>query len=131
MSGPVVALAVVAGGLGAALRHLVDTGVRRRGGTGPAAVLGINVSGSLLLGALVGAAVALAGGEGRDAAVVVVLGSGLLGGYTTFSTAVADLVPMLEQRRWRAAALHGPGMLVLALAAAALGWACGAGLASA
>jgi CrcB protein len=54
-------------------------------------------------------------------AVLLVLGSGLLGGYTTFSTASVETVRLLQQRRPGASLLYGVGVLVLSVAAALVG----------
>jgi CrcB protein len=83
----------------------------------PAGTFVINVSGSLLLGFLTG--LVLVGAEPTD--VRVVLGTGFLGGYTTFSTAMIETVRLLQQRRWGAAAVNGIAMLLLGLGAAVLG----------
>ena len=50
------------------------------------------------------------------------LGTGFLGGYTTFSTAAYETVRLAEQRRWAAALAHGLGQVVVATALAALGY---------
>jgi CrcB protein len=81
----------------------------------------INVTGSLLLGILVG--LFLSGVVSHTWQLV--LGTGLLGGYTTFSTASVETVRLLEERRWWAATINGPGMLVLCTAVAAAGYAVG------
>lgn len=119
MSGVWLALAVaLAGGLGAAVRLAVDGAVAAR--TRLAYPLGttvINVSGSFLLGVLTGAVAArLLPPEWG-----VILGTGLLGGYTTFSTASVETVRLALAGRWRAAAANGFGMLAAALVAAAAG----------
>lgn len=117
MTGLALALAVgAAGGLGAALRHLVDGLVSARARF-PWALLLINVTGSLLLGALVALS--------PDSTWITVLGTGLLGGYTTFSAASLDAAA-----RWvhegRTAGLRSAGVMVLAcVVAAALGTALG------
>ncbi|HEY1133694.1 MAG TPA: CrcB family protein [Nocardioides sp.] len=116
-----VAGIAVAGGLGSALRYLVDTTVRRHLPGYPLGTLAVNVTGSFLLGFV--AALAAAGTLGP--VVAPVLGAGLLGGYTTFSTASVEAVVLLEERRWRAAAAHTGGMLVLGVLAALAGWALG------
>lgn len=132
MSAGLVAAVAAAGGTGAALRHLVDTLVARRlrrdGATYPAGVLLINLSGSLLLGVVVGLAAGSVGSPPPHDAAVAVLGTGLLGGYTTFSTAMLDVVTLLGAGRRRAALLHGPGMVLLGVGLAALGWWAGAAL---
>ncbi|MGT2425166.1 fluoride efflux transporter FluC [Amnibacterium kyonggiense] len=107
----------VAGGVGAALRLVVDGSVRSRlGDRLPWATAIINVSGSLLLGVLTGLLT-----RGLPEAVLLVLGVGLLGGYTTFSTASVEAVRLAQRRRWAASLGYGLGVLVLSVAAAALG----------
>lgn len=112
-------LIAVAGGLGAASRLVVDGLVRHRvASTFPWATILINVTGSFLLGLLVGADV---GARWLD-----VLGAGFLGGYTTFSTASLETAGLLLDRRPLAATANGLGVLVACVAAAAGGYALGA-----
>lgn len=112
-------LVVLAGGLGAGARFLVDRALLARvRSTVPVATLLINVTGSFLLGALT--RWALAGGPD---VVVTVLGVGLLGGFTTFSAASLELVVLTRSERPWAAALLAVSMLVLSLAAAVAGYA--------
>ncbi|GAA2749322.1 fluoride efflux transporter FluC [Amnibacterium kyonggiense] len=107
----------VAGGAGAALRFVLDGLLRERlGARLPWGTAIINVSGSLLLGVLTGLLT-----RGLPEAVLTVLGIGLLGGYTTFSTASVETVRLIQQRRWAASLLYGLGVLVLSVAAGALG----------
>lgn len=111
-------LVAVAGGVGAVARFVLDGVVRSRlASIVPAGTLVINVSGSLLLGVITG--LVLVGVEPSDFRVV--LGTGLIGGYTTFSTAMIQTVRLLQQRRLVAAAANGIGMLILGLGAAVLG----------
>ncbi|MBT1631672.1 MULTISPECIES: CrcB family protein [Curtobacterium] len=112
-----ILLAVAAGGgVGAAGRFLLDglinTGREFRL---PVGTLTINITGSLLLGLIVGAASHL------GAAPVAVLGTGVMGGYTTFSTANFETVRLARSGRITAAAVNGLGMLVLSVAAAIAG----------
>jgi CrcB protein len=105
----------LAGGLGAAVRLLADGVVRARlGGRLPWGTLVINASGSLLLGFLTG----LAQAGQLPGLWELVLGGGLLGGYTTFSTASFETVRLLQERRITAAAMNGLGMLLLSVALA-------------
>ena len=70
--------AALAGGVGAVLRYLVDVGVARLAGRRfPWGILIVNLTGSFALGVVTTALPETA----------FVLGAGLLGGYTTFSTA--------------------------------------------
>ncbi|GAA3340248.1 fluoride efflux transporter CrcB [Curtobacterium pusillum] len=114
---PLLVLAVAAGGgVGAAGRFLLDglinTGRQFRL---PVGTLTINITGSLLLGIIVGAATHL------GAVPVAVLGTGVMGGYTTFSTASFETVRLARGGRINAAAVNGLGMLVVSVAAATAG----------
>ncbi|MBM9469083.1 fluoride efflux transporter CrcB [Nakamurella leprariae] len=118
------ALAIVAGGVGAVLRFVVDGLLRARWpGRLPWPTAVINVSGSLVLGLLTGLVAA-----GVPGSWALVLGTGLCGGWTTFSTASFETVRLLQQRRWGAGAGYLLGSLILSIAAAAIGFAVGRGL---
>ena len=116
---PLLFLAVsLAGGLGAALRLFLDGVVRARVKTTlPLGTLLINVLGSLLLGVITGLTLALWLPEAWH----LVLGGGLMGGFTTFSTASVETVRLAQDRRSLAALVNGLGMLVLAVSCAFLG----------
>lgn len=115
-------LVAVAGGVGAVLRFVLDGAVRDAlGGRWPWGTTLINVSGSFLLGLLTGLA-----GRGLPPGLLAVLGIGLLGGYTTFSTASVETVRLLQQRRIAASLIHGVGVLAATIGAALLGLALGA-----
>ncbi|MGY3565329.1 fluoride efflux transporter FluC [Sinomonas sp. RB5] len=115
----------VAGGLGAVARYVLDTAVSRRvRGALPFATIGINVTGSLALGLVTGAVLA-----GADPAVQAVLGTGFLGGYTTFSTASYQSVSLALSGRWATAVVNGAGTMALCVAAALGGLAMAAALA--
>lgn len=120
MEGLTLALVIsLAGGLGAALRHVVDRVVEERAPGAAAGGLGtfvVNVSGSFLLGLVVGIV--------PTGAWVAVLGVGLLGGYTTFSTAMLLALQRSGERgadRGGRAGLRAAAMLLACVAAAALG----------
>lgn len=112
-----VALAA-AGGLGASSRMLIDGLIKSRMSTAlPWGTIIINVSGSLVLGLLTG----LAGANLLPEAWHLALGTGFLGGYTTFSTASFETVRLLQERRWAAGLVNALGTLVFATTAAAIG----------
>lgn len=111
-------LLAFAGGLGAATRLTVDVLLSRHlPATLPWATIVVNVSGSFLLGLLLGL------GAGRPWNDVV--GVGFLGGYTTFSTASLETAGLLLDRRPGAAVITGLGVLVACIAAASGGYALG------
>ena len=116
---PLLFVAVaLAGGFGAALRLVVDGLVQARVRSSvPVGTLVINVAGSLLLGLITGLSLAL----WLPAAWHLVLGGGLMGGFTTFSTASYETVRLARARRSVAAVTTGLGMLVLAVSCAFLG----------
>lgn len=110
------------GGLGALGRFTVDGAVSARWpGDFPFGTLAVNLSGGLALGALVGLGLA---GDG-----LLVLGTGLLGGYTTFSTWMLEAQRLAEDREWRFMWLNLAGPMLAGLAATGLGWLLGAALA--
>jgi CrcB protein len=116
---PLLFLAVaVAGGAGASLRLVIDGLVQSRlRSTLPLGTLLINVVGSLLLGLITGLTLAL----WLPVAWQLVLGGGLMGGFTTFSTASYETVRLARDRRSLAAAATGLGMLVVSVGCAFLG----------
>lgn len=110
------AAAVAAGGVGAGLRHLVDLAAQRTvGARFPWGILAVNLSGALALGIVSGGLV--------EAPGLWVLGTGLLGGYTTFSSVAVTTVLLAEDGRPRASAAYAVGTFAgsVALAAAGLG----------
>jgi fluoride exporter len=117
-----VLLAVgVLGGLGAIGRFLLDGAVSSRvTGSFPFGTLAVNVSGAFMLGLLVGLAL-----EG-DAYFVI--GSGLLGGYTTFSTWALESHRLGEDGELRLGVANFAVSLMLGVGAAWLGRALGGAL---
>ena len=114
-------LLAVAGGVGSVLRMwvgiLIEKGPRPRI---PVGTTVINVTGSFLLGLLTSLALDHVG----LADLTPILGVGLLGGYTTFSTAsveVANLALSKTPPGGILAVLHGASMLLLAAGAGAFG----------
>jgi CrcB protein len=102
------------GGVGAVLRFLVDGAVSRRVARGfPYGTLVVNISGAAGLGLLDGL------GLSRDATFLV--GTGVFGAYTTFSTWVFETQRLAEERQMARAAGNVGISVLLGLAAAALG----------
>ena len=112
-------LTVAAGGaIGASLRHLVGLWTLRQFGPGlPVGTLGVNVLGSFLMGVL--AAWLLARGAGQGFALF--LGTGVLGGFTTFSAFSLDAVRLLEAKGMGAFAAYVGASVGLSLIALVLG----------
>jgi|SRR5690242_13634543 fluoride exporter len=116
----VIALLGLAGGLGAATRFaFAEWATKRWQASFPLATLLINVTGAFALGLLTTAASASA--ETR-----LLLGTGFLGGYTTFSTLSYDSHSLFRSGQTRAAWLNMFGSVALGVVAAALGLLSGA-----
>lgn len=107
-----------AGGLGATARMHLDGVIRGRVAHPlPVGTIAINVLGSLLLGLALG----FAARSVLPAEWVAVLGTGLLGGFTTFSTASFETVQLMRDGRWRLGLVNGLGTLLATAAAAGFG----------
>jgi len=93
-------LVILGGGLGAAARYLLTLALIHP--RFPYATVGINLAGSLLLGVLLGAS------THRDVPSVLVttLGTGVLGGFTTFSTFSVEAADLFRGGRPLAAAAY-------------------------
>ncbi len=118
MSPVIVLLLIAAGGLGAVCRFVLDGAIQARSTVElPLGTLVINISGSLILGLLTGLTLA----HLLPDTVRLVVGTGFLGGYTTFSTASFETVRLVQERRVLAGLLYGLGSLVITTAVAGLG----------
>lgn len=118
-------LLAAAGGVGAGARFLVDGLIHAKIRTAfpwPTAI--INMTGSLVLGVLTGLVVSRL--ASTDVAAIV--GTGFLGGYTTFSTASYEAVQLVKQKRYGTALAYSVGILVVCVALASLGYRWGAAL---
>jgi len=112
------ALVALAGAVGAPLRYAVDTLVSgRTDGSFPLGTMVVNVSGALVLGVLTG--LVMYHGLAREPKVV--LGTGLVGAYTTFSTFSVETLALFEAGEARAGAANVMLSLFAGSAAAAAG----------
>ena len=136
----------LAGGVGAACRWGVDTSVsrlsgraaretvaggrqRRRSGLRmPWGTVVVNVTACLLMGLLVGRTADPPHSGTWAATALTVLGTGFLGGYSTFSTACVEGARLLLAGRWGPALAHATLMTAATLGAVGLGLAAGAAL---
>lgn len=114
-------LLVAAGGaFGAGMRHLASGAVlRRMGADWPYATFSINVLGSFLLGLLAGW-LAFKGAEGSSQ-LRLLLGTGVLGGFTTFSAYSLETVLLIERGKIASAAGYALGSVAVGLAFVFLG----------
>jgi fluoride exporter len=101
--------------VGAPLRYLADRAVRsRRDGLFPWGTLGVNLAGSLVLGALTGAGTALPG------PVFALLGTGFCGALTTYSTFGYETLHLAENRAYGHAVMNVTVSVVAGLGAAGI-----------
>jgi CrcB protein len=103
------------GGLGAASRHGINQLAAHTVGTRfPYGTLFINVSGSFVMGLIVAWLAFRTKGEAQDWRLF--LTTGILGGYTTFSTFSLEAVLLYERGEIGLAALYVAASVVLAIA---------------
>lgn len=100
---------------GAVLRVALDRALHRQGF--PLGILVVNITGSFVLGLVVGA---VRSGS-LDSDLGTVLGTGLCGAFTTFSTFTVDTARLLADRRLVAAGVNALASMVLCLLAAGIG----------
>jgi fluoride exporter len=116
---PAVLAALAIGGiLGSEARYALGLALPHAAGSWPTATFVINLSGSLLLGALM---VVLTDLTSPHRLLRPFLGVGLLGGWTTFSTAMVDVQQLLRTGHALVAGGYLVGTAVAALLAAAVG----------
>jgi CrcB protein len=111
-----IVLVFVGAGLGGVLRHLINSGVSALlGAAFPYGILLINVTGSFVMGLLVGW-LAFRAGEDWTRNAQLFIATGVLGGYTTFSTFSLDAFRLIERGQIGLAALYIGGSLILGVA---------------
>lgn len=97
-------LVFVGGGLGAVSRHLTGMAVMRASGPGfPWGTMVVNIIGSFVMGCLIAW---LARRSSGDADLRLLLATGFLGGFTTFSAFSLDAVTLYERGALTAAAAY-------------------------
>ena len=118
MTGWTILLVGLGAAVGAPLRYLADTAARSRFGTAfPWGTFAVNITGSLVLGALLGATPVL------PLAVQSAVGTGFCGALTTYSTFGHEVVALTERRATPTACGYLLASIVLGVLAAAAGWA--------
>jgi CrcB protein len=107
----------VGAGLGGALRHFLNLAIGRAFGSDfPWATAFINVSGSFVMGALVGW-LAFRAGAGWTQHARLFAATGVLGGYTTFSTFSLESILLLERNQIGSALAYVGGSVLLGILA--------------
>jgi CrcB protein len=117
---PNLLLVLLGGAAGAGLRYEAGRLALKQFGPGfPWGTLAVNLAGGLAMGLLAGA---LSGVGMTSRPAWLLLGVGLLGGFTTFSAYSLDLFLMLERGRAGLALAYGAGSALGALGLLALGY---------
>lgn len=114
-----VGLVVIGGTLGTALRDRIETvfATHPAGGV-PWPTFVINVSGAFLLGVLLEVLALVAPEGSRRRALQLTFGTGLLGGYTTYSAFVVETVTLGRHGSLPLAAIYAAGSVLAGFMAA-------------
>ncbi|MDC7122012.1 CrcB family protein [Cellulomonas fimi] len=111
-----VVVVAVGGAVGTLARYGLSHAVPDRGGV-PVATLVENVVGAFLLGLLLEALARSGPDTGRRRVARLGLGTGVLGGFTTYSTFALEVVDRLADGRTGLALAYALGSVVLGVAA--------------
>ncbi|KFB09957.1 putative fluoride ion transporter CrcB [Nitratireductor basaltis] len=108
------------GGAGASLRYVSAQWIGRLVGPGfPAGTMTVNVVGSLAMGLLIGYLARRAEGVGEGARLL--LATGFLGGFTTFSAFSLDFADLWERQAMQAALIYAVLSVILSIIAVFVG----------
>jgi len=114
-----VALVAIGGALGAVLRYLSVSWIGRLTGELAYGTMFVNAAGSFVMGVLA-AIMIVRMPEGADRLSLLLM-TGVMGGFTTFSAYSLDAVRLVEQGRMIGALGYAGGSVVLSIGALALG----------
>ena len=118
MDGRALLLVAVGGALGAIARYLSTTmlPIETHWST-----LAINLTGSLLLGIIAGG---LHGSGLISDELLLLLGTGILGAFTTMSTFSIDVMKLVDDSQWATATLYLGSTAFIGPILALIGWKC-------
>ncbi|WP_382308830.1 fluoride efflux transporter FluC [Herbiconiux sp. UC225_62] len=105
-------LVALGGAAGTALRELISLGVAPISGF-PIAIFGINVLGAFVLGGLLELLALRGPDEGRRRRIRLLVGTGVLGGFTTYSSLATDTAQLLAEGSVGVALLYAFGTLLI------------------
>lgn len=122
---PNVALVALGGAIGTLARYLLGQAVPPTGF--PFSTLAINIVGAFALGLLLSALAQRGDDSGRRRSLRLLLGTGMLGGFTTYSALALDTVSLAGGADASNAAIYAFGTLVAGVLAASVGIRIGSG----
>lgn len=105
-------MVALGGAIGTAAREAISLAIPPIGGV-PVAILGINVVGAFLLGLLLESLLRRGPDAGRRRDLRLFLGTGVLGGFTTYSALAADSSVLLIEGSALVGVLYAVGSVVL------------------
>ena len=105
-------MVALGGAIGTAAREAISLAIPPIGGV-PVAILGINVVGAFLLGLLLESLLRRGPDAGRRRDLRLFLGTGVLGGFTTYSALAADSSVLLIEESALVGVLYAVGSVVL------------------
>jgi len=109
-------LVMFGGAIGALGRYQFGRLAMHLWGTGwPWGTFGVNIIGGFLMGTLAGV-LARFGSSGHEQ-IRLLIGVGMMGGFTTFSSFSLETILMIERGEWSSAALYAVLSVVLSVAA--------------
>ena len=112
-------LVCLCGGLGATTRFVVNTSIQRWWNRAfPLSTFVINVIATFCAGIAAGALAQ----HGVEHNTYLLFVTGFLGGFSTFSTAINEMVSLLHARKWPVAAAYIAATIIVPLLCVAAGW---------
>lgn len=119
VAGPrLLGLIAVGGGVGTALRAWLEAGFAPDPGQWPWVTFWINLGGAFLLGGLLEALAETGPDNGWRRSVRLGVGTGVLGGFTTYSTFSVEIVERLRSGAWAVGVGYGIASVIGGVAAA-------------
>lgn len=109
---PYLGLALIGGTLGTAAREAITLAFPPVNDV-PWATMGINILGAFLLGLLLDGLARLGPDEGRRRRVRILVGTGLMGGFTTYSALATDTAGLLGAGDVGAGVAYGVGTVLI------------------
>lgn len=116
-----IALVLAGGTVGTAVRAWCEEAFGTAPGSWPWSTFAINLLGSFLLGWLVATLAARGGDHGGRRIVRLAVGTGVLGGFTTYSTFILEVDELVRDGQLGLGAAYALGSVVLGVLLAAVG----------